>query len=577
MKKLYSIRIGFCFGMAFLFLSLVPTAFGQDEGEVPQGSTADIIEAKAREKAEEELKEKLPDVRLPKPSPTPEKEGGQIPVFIKRITVKPHPTVSQNEFDSLLPAKDYQGLVANYEGKEITYDELNALNQKIEELARSKGLFAVARIPPQEIENGELEIEVLFSRMGELSLEGNRYFRKKKTLSYWDIPPGRTLQYDEMVQSLIRMNENPDRIVKPLLQAGSEIGTTDIILKSIETFPLHPGYSFDNQGVKLTGKERQGLTLRHNNLLTLDDIFLIGTAFGNTFGALFWQHIIPLNDKGTKLTWGFSHAQVNPKKEFKSFGINGISQTYQAAIRQKVLSRESLLVNVYTGFAFKEKRTRALSVTTTWDRLRVLSFGGDLQKRDQGGIWAFHQDSFVGFSPHGDGFALNSRQGETRFFKLGFGVERRQKMPFGTELQSRFEGQLSHDKLTPQEQYFLGGESTVRGYPESDYGADQAVLFSSEYLIPCFLFPQDWKLPHSDKGLREQIHLISFFDYGYGRLRDPSATESHTRRLIGVGGGFSIQFRDNLEARFEWGAPIGENPITEAGKSQFHFRFQATA
>ena len=561
---------------AFLILWLsVPPLFAADPSDVPAGSSAEVIEAKAREKAKEKLEEKIPEAPKIEAPEAPPKKADETAVFIRRIRLRFHESVPQKEAAVFVKLENFRDRLAPYENRSVTFSEVTALTKELESALREKGFFAVVRVPPQDIRQGELVLEVLLSRMGDLSMEGPHYFRKRKTLSYWTLPAGQILRYDAILASVLAMNENPDREVKPLLQAGKTVGTTDVILKSEERFPLHAGYSFDNQGVKLTGRERQGFTLRHNNILTLDDIFLIGTVFGNTYGAVFLQHILPLNSRGTRFVWGVSHAQVNPKKEFKEFGINGISQTYSMSLRQKLLQNRSTLANAYIGLNFKERSTHILSVTSVWDRLRVLSFGGDLQKKDAHGLWTLNQDFYFGFSPHGDGFALTSRRAESNFLKYGFSFQRQQILPFGSQAHLKFQGQLSPDKLTSQEEFYLGGSTTVRGYPETDYAADQALLASGEYLVPFFAAPKSWKLPYSSKTLREQIQLIGFFDYGYGRLRDPSERESRTRRLIGVGGGFAISLRENLSARFEWGAPLGEEPLTESGEDQFHFRFQA--
>ena len=97
--------------------------------------------------------------------------------------------------------------------------------------------------------------------------------------------------------------------------------------------------------------------------------------FGARFGVIFLQHLLPLSNFGTRFVWGFTHAQVNPKKEFERFGINGISQTYSLALRQRLFRTDRFASEAYVGFDFKEKKTKILSVTSVWDRLRILKWG----------------------------------------------------------------------------------------------------------------------------------------------------------------------------------------------------------
>jgi hemolysin activation/secretion protein len=543
--------------------------------DLPPSSSPEVIERKAREEAKEKMKGKLPEKMEVEEEKAPAaKEAEGVAVYIRKINLRPHETLGTDLFESLVAPANLKSLIASYEGRKVTFRELSELAEKVEQVLRARGHFAVVRIPPQEIEKEEAVLEVLFSRMGNLSVEGNRFFRKKKTLSYWRIPKGELLRFDKIEESLLALNENPDRKVKPLVKAGDTLGTTDVVLKVEDLFPLHFGYGLDNYGSSLTGKEKHTITLRDTNMLGLDDTFVVGTAFGEWFGALFLQHAIPVGSRGTRANWGFSHAQVNPKKDTKGLGINGISQTYSLGLQQRLLAKESMQANVRLGFDFKEKNTRIQSATQSWDRSRVLSNGFDIQSRDSWGAWTVTEDIFWGFSPHGDGFPLNSRQGENRFFKFLSSTERLQRLPWNTEGSLRFKMQLTRDQLTPQEQFFLGGAASVIGYPESDYGADQGLLTNVEHRTPFFFLPEDWTLPWDSKPLRQQCRFLVSFDHGYGRLHGQLDSELRTRNLLGLGVGFEVKFRENLVSRLEWGVPLGDEPITETAEEQFYLSIQ---
>ncbi|MBI4711053.1 MAG: hypothetical protein HY767_01110, partial [Candidatus Omnitrophica bacterium] len=168
-------------------------------------------------------------------------------------------------------------------------------------------------------------------------------------------------------------------------------------------------------------------------------------------------------------------------------------------------------------------------------------------------------------------------------FKYTYSMTRVIKLPWRTKSVWDLQGQLTPDKLLPQEQMFLGGARSIRGYPESDYGADQALQSRLDYLLPPYGMPDTWKLPFDNVPLKDQLNAIGFFDVGYGRVHDPSVvdesvtnsgnSEKRADFLMGVGGGFELRFRSNISARMEWGIPLGDKPITEAGDSQLHFTF----
>ena len=540
--------------------------FAANQDNTHFGASAAVQESKIRDQAEDQLYQ--PNVA--KPVAFEEEQTQEAPAtgpsfFIKKIIL---------EGDVMLETPEYEPLLQKFEGREVRFEELQKLISMLEQLFRAKGYIAVVLLPPQKMENQEIHLRAVTSRMGDLSIEKNRYYAQWRTRSYWQIRRGDVLRYDKIRDNVMDMNENPDHVVKPILKAGAEKGTTDVVLDVEDHFPLHAGYSFDNQGVKLTGKDRQGFTLRNNNFLGLDDTFLIGTTFGKAFGALYLYHVIPISNFGTKFIWSISHAQVNPKKEFSIAGINGTSETYSLALQQRVIRTDKYSGNVQLGFDFKEKHTSAYSVTTAWDKERVISLTGNLQSRDRWGGWGLGQGVYFGLPTFGDGWALASGNGVQSFFKYTYSLTRVTQLPWRTKSTWNLQGQLSPDPLLPQEQMFLGGANSVRGYPESDYGADQAIQSQLDYLLPPYGMPDQWRLPFDTAPLKDQVNLIAFFDTAYGRAHDPSAdSEYRSDFLMGAGGGFELRYRKNITTRVQWGVPLGDKPITEAGRSQLHFTF----
>ncbi len=478
------------------------------------------------------------------------------------------------EGDHLEGAPVPEAFYQNYLNKTVNLRQLQEIMRRIEIFYRSNGYIAVVYLLPQEIRDGEVRLGVLISRMGKLKIEGTRYSSKFRLRRYWTIDGKELLSYEQIKNSIERMNQQPDRTVKAVLLAGEERGTTDVTLKVEDRFPVHLGTSLDNQGVKTVGKERGGVWIKHNNLLRLDDQFLIGTVFGSTFGSIYLNHILPITSFGTRFSWGFSHTQVTPLKEFKSLGINGIAQTYNLALRQKIYESARVVLDSYIGFDFKEKNTRQQSVTVVRDRLRVLSTGLDFQTFGENGFWSLGQNIALGLPFMGDGNPLTSRGAESSFIKFSGDIKRVQKLPGGIKGIATAGYQLSPNKLPPEEEVFLGGATSVRGYPESDYGSDQSIHAGLEINVPSYIFPEKWKVPFTGQPLRETVQGVGFVDYGYGQLRDPSSTEKRSRSLLGVGGGFIIRIFRNLFARFEWGVPLGNSALTEGGGSQFHFRLQ---
>lgn len=559
-----------CGAVALLLLSWGGTAAAQVVRD--PASESDVIEERIhREREEKERPVHRPPVidrepeRVEKPAPPAE-----VRFVLKEIQI---------EGNTTLPDKTFRPLIAEYQDHEIGVSDLIALADKIEKEYRKQGyLTTIAYVPPQRIEEGRAMIQVVEGKLGEVIVEGNRYFHTSLVKWYWRTKPGEVLRYQAMVKHLARMNKHPDRQVQAALRAGKETGQTDVILKVTEKLPMHAGGSWDRQGTKPIGRFRYGASVRHNNLLGFDDRFILGTVFGKEFGAVYTNYAVPVSPYGTTLMFQYTHSQASPKRQFKPFGVHGTSNTYTVAVIQSIFEKERWSLEAQAGLDFKESRTMVQADVSRRDRLRVLRIEPRFQVNDQWGRWSVTNEYAFGLKALGamsENNLLASRPGaDPDFFKFGMQVSRVQKMPWQTLAIFSFETQLSPSKLTPQEELYLGGSGSVRGYPEGDYLADMGFIARAEYHVPCRFLPEAWKLPLAKGRLRDQLRLLAFVDRGYGRLRAITAEERESRNLTGIGTGFQLQVDDHLSAKVEWGFNVGDDPLTDDSNHLFHVTFQ---
>lgn len=558
----------------FLILCLLPstTLRAQDPQRLPESADAAVTERRVREEAEEHLKAPPKEVEVE----LPEEKKEVPPVSEQKFFV--HEVILQGH--TVIPTEKLRIFTAAYEGREISLTEAGELAQTLEKEFRRQGyVTAVVYIPPQKIQGQTLMLAIVEGRVGKQYVEGERWFSKKRIFTYSKLKEGEILHYQAIQASIRRMNQNPDREVRSVLRSGETPGTTDVYFKVKDHFPLHSGFQFDNGGVRSTGVQRYGFTLKHNDALIPDSRFLIGTLFGKAFGALFLQHMIPMGPYGTKAIYGFTHSQANPLREFKGSDINGHSQTYSMKVEQPLSESELFSSSAFLELDFKDSRTKDISGTRRRDRLRVLKPGVQMRRKDRYGFFALSQDASFGIAGLGATGRQNPFAGRAGappdFIKFSGRLQRGTRLPLQTVLVSEFSYQWALHKLTPQEQFYLGGGNSVRGYPEGDYLADQGIIFTNEFLVPFFLIPADWKLPRMSMPLRQQIQIAVFVDQGYGRLRGPSAQEIKHRYLLSLGGGLKIYLSRYLSMRLEIGHALGNEPLTESDHTRFHFRLAA--
>ena len=132
----------------------------------------------------------------------------------------------------------------------------------------------------------------------------------------------------------------------------------------------------------------------------------------------------------------------------------------------------------------------------------------------------------------------------------------------------RGETQLASNRVSPSEQFRLGGLSSVRGYREDARVTDAGWLVSSEVRIPVFNEP-------NGAGV---VQLIPFVDVGSGwNVGDVDALTPRT--LASAGLGVSWAYRDRLNVSFNWGIPLVElDDFEDSGTVQdSSFTFQVSS
>ncbi len=472
------------------------------------------------------------------------------------------------------PAEDFSSIVSPYKNKEVTLTELNTLAKQIEREYLRRGIIAAVFVPPQDIKEKKVTLQVVEAKMGELKIQDAKYFKKSKLYYYWKLYAGETLRYDKISKSIQMMNKNPDREVKAALTAGKKPGTTDVILTPQTNFPGHLTSSFDKEGSTSTGKARIGLGIRHNNFLGLDDTMITGRTFGQSFWGQYVYHSIPVTSNGTTVMYGYSISKSIPKKEFAVFGIVSESKDISFSVHQDLFKKDEYLGEVYAGFNAKDKVTKLDTGTYTKDRLRVFNIGGSYVKRGFGSSLTIAPEldqGVNGFGSSGKNNPYASRGAIARFTKFTLSTSYKKLLPMNMQLSQRFRNQFASSRLTPQEEFSIGGIDSVRGYPSGDYLADDSFVSNTELLMPSVFIPKDWRLPWSVETLRDQTTVVAFVDYGWGKRRGAVQGEAKSVDDLGVGGGLRFSLFNQALVRLEWGFPVADGVITEAAKSQFHF------
>lgn len=480
---------------------------------------------------------------------------------------------------TLFKPGDFLPLYQKYIGKEVTFKDINDVVDQIKMRYKEKGFLTTnVYIPEQQILGGVIEIRVAEGKMGRLIIEGNKWFTKNLIERYFHTKKNEILNINTLQRDLLRLNQNPDLEVKTVISPGEEPQTSDIVLKVKDKFPYHVGIGVDNQGTRLTGKYRESASFRSSNLTANNDFVFFNTVMSADSSGQFVTYVVPIDTRGTKFGFDFSYFTSKIGKEFRGFDIVGNTLDFVPHITGEIYLSEALQVSADSGLNIKSTKKLAGHDPTVEEQLRILYYRLDMSRIDSflgGGQTSlspqvdFGTGTFLGASHENNTKA--SRLGTDGFyFKYSHSLRRIQRMPWESYMLIRHQFQGTSHTLPSSEQFQLGGESTIRGYPEGDYLADNGATLNMDWIFPMYFIPKEYKLPRDETPLRNEIQPVVFIDMGGGNIERKMVSEKGYKFLMGVGGGLRINFYNKFNAKVEFAQAIGAHPTANSGPSNFH-------
>jgi hemolysin activation/secretion protein len=498
------------------------------------------------------------EARAEQPAPSDQPEA----VFVSRFRVTGVTVFAEAPIRALL---------AEGEGRALTLVQMEGFAGRITAFYRRHGyLLARAYVPVQEMRDGVVEIAVLEGRVGRIEVSGARWYDPDLLRSYVR-PRGEFPVYHagDYERGLLLLNELPGLEVKSTLKPGAETGTTDILLDVEKDRLITGSVDANNYGTPVTGYERFGVTLNLNNPLGVGDGLAFRGLTSRMGGALWFTRLsytAPLDTQGTRLIGAYTHIRVgaNVGASVGDVDVRGngdVGSLY--AVHPFIRSRE-LSVHGQAGFDYKDFHNEFQvddEILIQKDRLRVFSVGTSLGSIDRWRginnlsltLWQGIGDFLGGLKGDRDSHASRPGAGGT-FTKLTGEVARLQQITTTTSLYLKAGGQWASRGLVAPEQFIVGGQGTVRGYPVAEISGDNGYTVTGEFR---------WNAPgfadtraFLGKKWGEILQFFVFVDHGGASLLDPQPGERRNRWLTGAGIGVQLSVPDNFFLKLEFAKPV---------------------
>jgi hemolysin activation/secretion protein len=510
----------------------------------------------------------LPLVETP-PDPASLVDSEQVrpdsPTSLESIPLETHLqlTAIQLEGVTVFSEQELQPLLASWLGKEVRFQDLQALTLAITRFYAEQGyVTSYAYLPPQAISHGELTVRVVEGRLGQVRMEGGKYVRPGYVARRLTLKSGEVLRLSTIERQMAILNRNPLLSgTQAILTPGQQSGTSDLTLQVSSERPWHASVFADNAGRSLVGLYRSGVILSHDNLLGRGDRLVSSTVAANGTFSTLAEYQLPLNrhDWTLSASYAFSRIKLGHSSEILATDLTGTnhraSLTLAAPLYQSTHweAQSEVSANYYTGKLFQGGMAlEEKPGLSSFDRVTALGAGLSVNGYPARGSWRLH-----GGVEQGIAGLAGSNQAYWRLLADGFFAR---QLPMGWTLLLRGQGQWSPGSVPALVQYQAGGINSIRGFSEGFLIGDSGYSVSTELRGPFYGLP---------RKIRESLQWAVFADHGAVFRNQPSSGGTRSATATGWGVGLRGQCRPWLGAQLDVG--FMADPVRQQPDAYVHF------
>ncbi len=474
-------------------------------------------------------------INAPKaPAPLPSSSAAILPA-LKGVVFVPGPSgltkaglpisaAGQNGIEArqipLLQTPNFTVNIQPFIGRPMSLDALNKIAKLTLDWYRTHGHpFVDIAIPPQNINNGLVQVLVTEYKVGDVTVTGNHWFSKLSIKNSSGLKRGQTLSVGQLNVDLAWLNDNPFKTVNAVFSPGATAGTTNVDLRTKDEIPFRIYGGYDNEGVPSLGKNEWDIGFNWGNAFGLDQIlsYQFTRSFSGRFTGNSISDTIPLPWRDKILIFG-SYEQQTPliNEYFSNLGRSG-----QASFRyvHTLPSFSWLSGDLEAGYDFKTTNSNlefgGFQIFNNSAQINQFVLTYDGNERDSYGQTAVENDLII--SPGGltganttNAFESLVPYATSHYVYDRIGVTRTINLPYRFSSVSRAIVQFSNENLMDSEQLAGGGPDSVSGYDTDTILGSQGELLNQQILAPSFSPNQLAGLPLKADNIAQ---LGVFWDY----------------------------------------------------------------
>ena len=401
-------------------------------------------------------------------------------------------------------------VIQDFLQQEVSLADLERLAATLSQYYQTRGWWARAIVPAQDIQNGSVQIEIIESQMGEIIIaeeERAQSISPKliELFTRYNLPLNQILNINTLSENMTRLDALPGIQASAVLQAGGQKGQTDVLLNIIHQPEWKFATQYDNYGSRSSGYMRLSNYLDllgylgQGETIAVQQIHTTGSDY-ERIAATF-----PMAPEGHQTIFSYNQLEYDLGKP-NTNEATGKSSQWQAQWVQQLqsvagadlsltlgLSKAFYLNDINTGNSSDKDITKT-DVTLNFNRPDDVMGGGITYGSVS--LTAGDLNLLRNLSDYNTDQAQAKTHGT--YQKINFTLNRIQTLAPQWQLNLKSQGQWALKNLDGAERFSLGGAYGVRAYPNSEATGDDGVLAQIE-------------LEHA---LTAQSQLKIFYDVG---------------------------------------------------------------
>ena len=463
---------------------------------------------------------------------------------------------------SILGDMELKGIVEPYLNTPMTYEQMLEIGMTVEAYYRKNNYLARAILPPQDLTQGVLVIDVIESVFSKIEIEQEladlpNTQEHVTALIESQQKTGEPLNTQSLDRALALANDVPGINAQGSLRQGREPGETELLLKLYQGRTRQAELNIDNGGSRSTGAIRLMATLNWFNPGDFAD--LLNAVAVHTQGSDYARlaYSVPVGTDGWRM--GVNASSMNYKV---IVGDQGMVGAFGEAITKglewvypllRADDRSATVTLAADTKKFQNTSAQGLVMSDYEAKVMSAQVSGFFRDLNPGGGTGTYSLQLSHGNINLDGSLSqqtdkNTVRTEGEFNKLRLNGTWQQAITTSTSTIVSYTGQLSDKNLDSSEKMQLGGMNGVRAYPTGEGSGSDGQMVQFE-------------LRHQ---LENGINMAAFYDWGQVYLQHnpdyPGGPANNRNIYKGIGASVGYTTEDGINIKATWARKIGNNP-----------------